>query len=250
MRMDMEKKSSLAMLREEEKPYEKCAAQGPGALTVVELLSVILRTGAEGVSVIDMARNLVDSFEPEGISGLCSATMAELTRVRGIGRIKAMQLLCIAELSKRIAKSVRGDAPVFTGPYSVADYYMEDLRHERQEKVLVAMLDTKGRLLGEEIIAKGTVNYAAVSPREIFLTALDKKAVSIILVHNHPSGDPEPSEEDLVLTRRVLEAGDMIGIPLLDHIIIGDRKAVSLAELIQNPDEPEKYAPIPVRDQQ
>ncbi len=233
--MKNENQTSLAMLREEEKPYEKCAACGPGALTEVELLSVVLRTGAEGVSVIDMSRYLMDSFGAEGISGLCSATMAELMKIRGIGRVKAMQLVCIAELSKRIARSVRGNAPAFTTPKSVAAYYMEQLRHERQEKVLVVMLDTRGRLLGEEVISKGTVNTAAVGPREIFLTALDRKAVSIILVHNHPSGDPKPSREDLELTRRVLEAGDMIGIPLVDHIIIGDRKAVSLANRIRDP---------------
>jgi len=226
---------SLDTLREEEKPYEKCEACGPGALTEVELLSVILRTGAEGVSVIEMSRNLLDSFGAEGISGICSATKSELRKVRGIGRIKAMQLLCIGELSRRIAKSVRGKAPVFTGPASVADYYMEDFRHERHEKVVVVMLDNRGRLIGDEVVSVGTVNMAPASPREIFLTALDRKAVSIILIHNHPSGDPAPSQEDISLTRRVMEAGDMIGIPLIDHIIIGDRKAVSLGNLIRDP---------------
>lgn len=233
--MNEKKQSTLMMLREEEKPYEKCQAAGPSSLTEVELLSVILRTGAEGVSVIDMARNLIDSFGLEGISGICSATSAELMKVRGIGRVKAMQLLCIAELSRRIARSGRGKAPAFSEPKDVAEYFMEDFRHERQEEALVVMLDTRGRLLGREIISKGSVNGTIVDPREIFLKALDKKAVSVILVHNHPSGDPEPSEADLRLTERVREAGNMIGIPLIDHIIIGDRTAVSLANLIRDP---------------
>lgn len=228
-------KEKLPWLREDEKPYEKCERCGPGALSEVELLAVILRTGAGGLSVIDMSRRLISSFDPEGLVGLCSATEAELCKIRGIGRVKAIQLLCIAELSRRLAKSVRKTVPVFNNPRVIADYYMEDLRHARQELFVVVMLDTRGRLLGEEIISKGTVNGTLASPREIFLAALDKKAVSIILIHNHPSGDPEPSPEDLQLTERVRQAGDMIGIPLMDHIIIGDRKAVSLADMLRDP---------------
>ena len=224
--------TKLSMLRAEEKPYEKCARSGPSSLTEVELLSVILRTGSEGVSVIDMSRNLMDSFHGEGIAGLCSATQAELMKVRGIGRVKAMQLVCIAELSRRIAKSVKGSAPCFRTAEEVAEYYMEDFRHQRQELAVAVMVDTRGRLLGEEVISRGSVNLTVVSPREIFLKALEYKAVSVILIHNHPSGDPDPSEEDIRLTRQVRDAGNMIGIPLLDHIIIGDRRAVSMAPVI------------------
>lgn len=228
---------SLSMLREEEKPYEKCARNGPSSLTEVELLSVILRTGSEGVSVIEMSRDLMDSFRSEGISGLCSATQTELMKVRGIGKVKAMQLVCIAELSRRIAKSVKGDSPCFRTSADVAEYYMEDFRHQRQELAVVVMLDTRGRLLGEEVISSGSVNNTVVTPREIFLRALESRAVSVILIHNHPSGDPNPSQEDILLTRQVKDAGDMIGIPLLDHIIIGDRRAVSMAPMIYSEEE-------------
>lgn len=205
-------------------------------LTEVELLAVVLRTGAEGISVIEMSRSLMDSFGAEGIAGLCSATVPELMKVRGIGRVKAMQLICIAELSRRIAKSVRGKTPFFSQPREVALYYMEDLRHRRQEMALVVMLDTRGRLLCDEVISSGTVNGTVIGVREIFISALNRRAVSIILIHNHPSGEPDPSPEDISLTQRVRDAGSVIGIPLLDHIIIGDRRAVSLAKLIRDPD--------------
>lgn len=228
--------AALRKLREEERPYEKCASAGPGVLTEVELLAVVLRTGAEGISVIEMSRSLMDSFGAEGIAGLCSATGPELMKVRGIGRVKAMQLICIAELSRRIAKSVRGKTPYFSQPREVALYYMEDLRHRRQEMALVVMLDTRGRLLGDEVISSGTVNGTVIGVREIFISALNHRAVSIILIHNHPSGEPDPSPEDISLTQRVRDAGSVIGIPLLDHIIIGDRRAVSLAKLIRDPD--------------
>ena len=179
-------------------------------LTEVELLAVVLRTGAEGISVIEMTRSLMDSFGAEGIAGLCSATVPE--------------------------KSVRGKTPFFSQPREVALYYMEDLRHRRQEMALVVMLDTRGRLLGDEVISSGTVNGTVIGVREIFISALNHRAVSIILIHNHPSGEPDPSPEDISLTQRVRDAGSVIGIPLLDHIIIGDRRAVSLAKLIRDPD--------------
>ena len=129
-------------------------------------------------------------------------------------------------MSKETAKK----ALCFTEPETVAQYYMEDFRHNQQEQMLVMMLNTKGRLLGEQLISKGTVNASLVTPREIFLQALHYHAVEILLVHNHPSGDPTPSSEDVQLTQRVYQAGMLIGIELLDHIIIGDKKYISFRE--------------------
>ena len=118
----------------------------------------------------------------------------------------------------------------FHDPASIADYYMERLRHKEQEELICMMLDTKNHLLGEEMIFKGTVNGSFVSPREIFLTAMSYHAVGILLVHNHPSGDPTPSQADLDVTQRIAEAGELLGIPLLDHIIIGDCKYLSFRQ--------------------
>ena len=126
-----------------------------------------------------------------------------------------------------MAKEQAGKSLSFTDPESVAGYYMEDFRHEEQEKLLLIMLNSKGKLLGEEVISKGTVNATMISPREIYLCALRHLAVSIILLHNHPSGNPQPSDEDLILTQRVKQGGELLGIELLDHIIIGDHQAVS-----------------------
>ena len=196
-------------LPSEEKPYEKFETRGAEALTDAELLAVLLRSGTRGSSSLDLARLLLSP---------------------GIGRVKAIQLKCLLELSRRIAKEPFRKELSFDSPKSIADYYMEDFRHAEQERMMILMLDTKGGFLGEAVISIGTVNASLVSPREIFLKALAFHAVSVIMLHNHPSGDPTPSEEDLLLTLRVSKAGEMIGIELLDHLVLGDRKYISFRE--------------------
>ena len=148
----------------------------------------------------------------------------------GVGKVKAVQIQCMMELSRRLAKQKAEKALHFNEPSTIAAYYMEDFRHSDQEQVALMLLNTKNRLLGEQIISKGTANASAVSPREIFIQALHYHAVSIVLVHNHPSGDPTPSREDLAFTERVREAGAFLGVELLDHVIIGDRKYMSFRE--------------------
>jgi DNA repair protein RadC len=214
-----------------EKPYEKCLEYGPGMLSDAELLAVVLRTGCRGQSAVELCRSILSSLREGSLCGLYDLTADELMQFRGIGKVKAVQLECIAELSRRIARSraVRDGQEIFRNPEQIADYYMENFRHESQEKLLLIMLDTKGRLIADEIISIGTVDRTLASPRDIFLKALSHRAVTIVLLHNHPSGNPEPSEADLLLTRQVRECGEMIGIPLVDHIIIGDRRSVSFA---------------------
>lgn len=245
MKEKKESSSLIRSLRPEDRPYEKCISFGPAALTEAELLAVILRSGAEGIGVLDLSRAVIDSFGADGLTGLCSATSEELTRIRGIGKVKAMQLTCIAELSRRLAHARRRSAAVFHSSREIAAYYMEDFRHERNEAAVLAMFDTKGRLLCDEIVARGTVNGAMISAREIFVCALSRRAVSIVLIHNHPSGDPTPSPEDIRLTVQIREAGKMIGIPLLDHLVIGDGRAVSI---LQMADEPQSGGLIDLQD--
>ncbi len=144
--------------------------------------------------------------------------------------MKATQILCLCELAKRLSKANAGTELNFSIPETVARYYMEDLRHQKQETMKLLLLNTKSRLIGETDISRGTVNASVISPRELFVEALQKDAVAIILLHNHPSGDPTPSKEDVIVTRRVYEAGMMIGVELVDHIIIGDNCYSSMRE--------------------
>ena len=226
-----EDRKGILSLPPEERPYEKCLEQGCQALSDAELLAVIIRTGAVGDTSVDLARRVLDLGGRQGnLAGLCGLSVQELTSVKGIGRVKAIQIQCIAELSRRMAKSRARDGLCFHDPASIADFYMEDLRHEEREQCRVMMLNTRSMLLAEKQLSVGTVNASLISAREIFLEALKCQAVYIILIHNHPSGDPHPSREDILLTKRVWEAGELIGISLLDHIIIGDRSYVSLRE--------------------
>ena len=144
--------------------------------------------------------------------------------------VKAVQLLCVGELAARIAKHRRRETLSFQTPASVAEYYMEEMRHKQKEEVLLLLLDAKSKLIREITVSIGTVDYAVASPREVFIEALRYQAVGIIMLHNHPSGDPTPSRMDLVSTRQIREAGELIGISLIDHIIIGDNNYTSFSE--------------------
>ena len=186
---------------------------------------------ARGKTSLELAREILSlPGKEEGLLGLYHCTRQELLQIRGVGEVKAIQLQCIGELSKRMAAAGARKGLCFHDPASIADYYMERLRHEDQEVLLCMMLDTKNQLLGEKEITRGTVNATMISPRELFLAALQFRAVHILLVHNHPSGIPEPSGDDITVTRQIRRAGEMLGITLLDHIIIGDHCYTSMLE--------------------
>lgn len=229
-RMDQE--YTIKEMPDEERPYEKCERFGPGVLTDTELLAVILRSGKKGRNVLEVSRELLfgDAVTKKGILALYDWDAKSVQKVEGIGKVKAVQIICIAELARRLSKATAAVHLSFSSPETIAKYYMEDMRHLRQEHMKLLMLDTKTRLIDESTISKGTVNSTLVSPRELFIEALHKNAVSIILLHNHPSGEPTPSREDLLVTRRIKEAGSLIGIELLDHIIIGNNCYLSFAE--------------------
>ena len=214
-----------------ERPYEKCEKYGPMALSDAELLAVIIRTGSRSERSIDLASRVLN-YNPNnpGLIGLNYMTLKELMSIHGIGRVKAIQLLCLTELSKRMAKTTKKDTMQFINPEVVANYYMQDLRHLQQEKVILLMLDTKSKMIKDMEMTSGTVNASLLSPREILLTSLKYEAVNIIILHNHPSGDPTPSREDIHSTKRLREAGNLVGIKLMDHIIIGDNRYISLGE--------------------
>ena len=222
---------TMKELNMEERPYEKCERFGPENLTDSELLAVLLRTGTRGENIVELAKRILysDQFQG-GLLGIHRWSFEQLTRIKGIGKVKATQILCLCELAKRLSKASAGPELNFNIPSTIARYYMEDLRHQKQETMKLLLLNTKSRLIGETDISRGTVNTSVISPRELFVEALQKDAVSIILLHNHPSGDPTPSREDILVTRRVYEAGMMIGVELLDHIIIGNNCYSSMRE--------------------
>ncbi len=218
-------------LSEDERPYEKCLRYGAESLTNTELLAVLLRAGVKGMNALELARNILNlQTEEESLLNIHQLTLSKLKRIKGIGSVKAIQILCISELAKRLAKSTAKEGLVFHSPSTIAKYYMEEMRHQKQENMKLLMMNTKTKLIGETNISKGTVNASLISPRELFIEALNCEAVSIILLHNHPSGDPTPSESDILLTNRIKAAGELIGVELLDHIIIGNNCYISFLE--------------------
>lgn len=220
-------------LPEAQRPYEKCFSQGEAALSDCELLAVILRSGTQGLNSLELAQEILQYMETSsytGLTGLLHISVQDLMEIHGIGQVKAIQLKCIGELSKRIARTATRPQMVMNNPSSVASYYMEELRHEEQEVVICMMSDVKGHFLGDKVLTRGTATGSLVTPRKIYMEALRRHAVSLILVHNHPSGDPTPSPDDMQITARIYQAGELLGIHLLDHIIIGDQKYCSFRE--------------------
>ncbi|MCD7836848.1 MAG: DNA repair protein RadC [Lachnospiraceae bacterium] len=214
-------------------PYEKFLRFGPENLTESELLAIILRTGTKDESAVELAEKVLSlaKYPREGLLGLYDLTLDELTQIKGIGLVKAVKLKSLTEFSMRISRMSAKKRLNFRSASSVAEYFMEELRHRTTECVMLACLDGRGGIIAEKKISEGGANASLFLPREIFIEALKNRAVNILLLHNHPSGDPTPSEADWNVTRDIIEIGYKIDIPLLDHIIIGDRKYVSFREL-------------------
>lgn len=218
-------------LPQSERPYDKCEKHGANFLSDAELLAVIIRTGSKNIRSIDLAHHILNySKTNKGLIGLNYVSINELMSINGIGKVKAIQILCIVELTKRMAKVTNQEGLRLLNPESVANYYMQEMRHMTREEILLVFIDSKSKVLHDMIMSTGTVNASIVTPREVFLNALKHSATYIIMLHNHPSGDPTPSKEDINTTKRIKEAGTLIGIKLMDHIIIGDNKYISLKE--------------------
>lgn len=218
-------------LPESERPYEKLLNHGAEVLSDAELLAVVIKSGTPKLQSVEVAQRILKLNRYEkGLPGLYNLAIDEFRQVDGIGQIKAIQIKAILELSKRLAKQQAIKEFQVTSPSSLAKIYMEEMRYLRQEHFKSVYLDTKNNILGDKNITIGTINSTIVHPREVFSDAVKCSAASIIVLHNHPSGDPSPSEEDIQVTKRLLEAGKILGIDLLDHIVIGDGKYISLKE--------------------
>lgn len=226
---DMQESLTMKNLPESEKPYEKCLNSGAESLSDAELLAVILRTGGKDSPALELARHIL-ILEPGGILNLEYLSIPQLKQLDGIGDVKAIQLKCVAEISRRISMTRKKDRVCLNDPLSIVEYYKESMRHREKEHLLLSMFDNGSRLIGDSVISVGTCNASLVSPREIFLQALSHKAVYVVLLHNHPSGDPSPSEEDFRVTERIHRCGQLLDIPLMDHIIIGDNCYFSFHE--------------------
>ncbi|PKM95922.1 MAG: hypothetical protein CVU84_03725 [Firmicutes bacterium HGW-Firmicutes-1] len=213
----------------DERPYEKLEKYGASVLSDAELLAIIIKSGSRRERSIDVAQKVL-KLNTRGLAGIHQLSLKELETIPGIGRVKAIQIKSIAELSTRISKNSAIQKLQISSPGSVANIYMEEMRHLQQEHLKIVLLDTKNNIISDHTISIGTVNASLVNPREVFIHALKNLAVHIIILHNHPSGDPTPSKEDISITKRITEASEIIGIKLLDHIIIGDGKYISLRE--------------------
>ncbi|MDI3256555.1 MAG: DNA repair protein RadC [Kyrpidia sp.] len=212
-----------------ERPRERLLTFGPEPLTNAELLAILLRTGSQGRSALELAQRLLTRFE--GLAGLLEADSRELMEESGMGPAKATQILAALELGRRVQRVDRSALAPIHSPKDVAARLMERLQFLQKEHFVVLHLDTKHRVLGEEVVSVGTLNASLVHPREIFRTAVKRSAAAVVCAHNHPSGDPTPSPEDVDVTKRVLEAGRIIGIDLVDHVVIGRGTYVSMREL-------------------
>ena len=183
----MNRMNTMKDIPNAERPYEKCLKQGAEALSDAELLAVLLRTGTKGENVLALAKRLLYEDGGAGLLGIHQFSFQSLMKLKGIGKVKAVQILCLSELAKRLSKASVEPRLRFSSSQSVAEYYMEDLRHRNQEVMKLLLLNSKAELIDETNISKGTVNASLVTPRELFVEALKKEAVSMILLHNHPS---------------------------------------------------------------
>ncbi len=225
----MSEHTIMKNLPESERPYEKFLKYGEQSLSDAELLAIILKSGTQKETSLDIARKLLQGYH-NNLLNLYACSFQELTEISGIGKVKAIQLKAVAELSKRIAKTHSGYSLNMNMPSTIAEYYMEQMRHRSEEILVCAFFDGKCNFIADEIISMGSVNFAYVSPRDIFRKALMHNAVLFILLHNHPSGDPTPSEDDLRITKRIAYNATMMNIEMADHIIIGDKRYYSFKE--------------------
>ncbi|BCG60507.1 RadC family protein [Paenibacillus sp. URB8-2] len=223
--------SSTFMLRDlphEERPRERMMQYGAESLSQTELLAILLRTGTRRESAIHVAQRILGQVG--GLRRLADLSIEEMMQIKGIGPAKAVQLKAGMELGRRMANT-RLDQPVtIRSPHDAADILTEQLRYLQKEHFVCLFLNTKNHVIAQETLSMGSLNASIVHPREVFRAAIKCSSASIICAHNHPSGDPTPSPEDIALTRRLLEAGEIVGIDVLDHLIIGDDGFISMKE--------------------
>ncbi|WP_333783806.1 RadC family protein [Acetobacterium sp.] len=222
MKLKAEYHICIKEMPEDERPQEKMTRYGAGSLSNAELIAIIIRTGTRDATSVDVGRQVLKYFEND-LSQFYHMDILELERnkeLSGIGKVKACQIKAAIELGIRVNRKNPMQVKV-TSPQSVADLLMDEMQYLKQECFKILLLDTKNKVIKVEGISLGILNASLVHPREVFVKAIKQHSAAIILAHNHPSGDPEPSPEDKNITKRLFDAGELLGIPVLDHIIIG-----------------------------
>lgn len=214
---------------EEDRPREKLDRLGSEALTNAELTAILLRTGAGGDNVIQVAQRLLNLFD-NNLKRLADASVEEMAAVRGVGRVKAIQVKAALEIGKRLSMLADDTRPVIRTAHDVARLLGASFRDLPQEEFRILLMNTRNEVTYQHVVSRGTVNSSLVHPREVFREAIRRASNAIICAHNHPSGDPSPSAEDVAITKRLVEAGDVIDIRVLDHVIIGDGRFLSMRE--------------------
>ena len=218
-----------------ERPRERLVAKGPDALSHAELIAILLRTGLKGANAVDVGKQLIHRFG--SLQGLAQASLTDLQTVKGIGRDKAVTLAAGFALARKMAEELRQESPTLDTPERIADLLREANRNYEVEHFQAVLLNTRRKLIRVDQVSQGTLDTILVHPREVFKTAIAANAAAVVLVHNHPSGDPTPSEADIKVTRDLIRAGQLLKIDVLDHVIIGratqerPKDYVSLREL-------------------
>lgn len=211
-----------------DRPRERLAQVGPRAMSSAELLAISLRTGVNGENVLRLAERLLAQFQ--GLPGLARATIAELTAVKGIGQAKAIEIKAALELGRRLMAATPDERPRVTSPAEAANLLMSEMALLEQEHLRLVLLDTRNNVLGTPTLYVGSLNTSVVRIGEIFREAIRANAAALIVAHNHPSGDPSPSPEDVNVTRQIVKAGRLLDVDVLDHLVIGRQRYVSLKE--------------------
>jgi DNA repair protein RadC len=229
MNKDQGKKLTVKELPLDDRPREKLLLRGAQNLSDAELIAILLRTGKKGKSVLEISQDLINN--EKNLALLATRSVQSLTKISGIGNDKAATLAAAFELSRRILSQTKWYSnKKITSPQDIADFFIPILRDEVKEKFIVVCLNSANKVIKHETISVGSLNSSVVHPREIFKVAIDNNSASIILIHNHPSGNPEPSNEDIRITKKLSESGKILDIPVFDHVIIAGETYTSFVE--------------------
>ena len=214
----------------EERPREKLIQRGAASLSDTELLAILLRTGTSSVSVLHLAEEVLAKYQDKGLVSIMNISPQEIASIHGVGLAKAATIVAAVELGRRLSTRAAQKLEKIEGPEDVARYASPLLRFEQKEHFLVMLLDVRNRVLAMPTISIGSLTASVAHPREIFREAIRYSAANMILIHNHPSGDPTPSREDIQITKQMMKAGEIMGIPVLDHVVVAGDNFLSLKE--------------------
>ena len=219
---------TIKELPENERPREKLLKLGSSHLSNAELLALVIRTGNRDRTAVELAQDILNYFG--GLKSLINLSVEEIEKIKGVGPAKGTRINAVIELSKRLYRASEDKSVIIKNPDDVSNLIMPELRYMKQEVFKLLLLDTKNKVISIPMISKGGLSSSIVHPREVFKEAIRRSSAAIILAHNHPSGIPDPSKDDIKITKRLIEAGKIMGIEVLDHIIIGDGIYLSMKE--------------------